>query len=131
MENVLSAQVLASMNARFAVLNFGHYALPVHFRVRGPVVDCQVPIWAGSSELLKTRADVTLVVAQEAGPDLLWLFARGSAALQPDPDWEGFSDLRNDRARLNDLYELVRIDPKRLELFDERRGWGFRETVDL
>lgn len=131
MKNVLSAQVLAAMNARFAVLCFGHYALPVRFRVRGTVVDCQVPIWAGSSDLLKTRADVTLVAAQEAGPDLLWIFARGSAALHPHPDWRGFSDLRNDRARLDDLYEMVRIDPKRLELFDERRGWGFRETIDL
>ncbi len=48
-----------------------------------------------------------------------------------DPDLEGLRLPGSDQANRADLYEVVRVEPVRIELVDERRGWGYRETVDL
>jgi len=34
-------------------------------------------------------------------------------------------------APLGDLYLVVRVTPERIDLFDERWGWGARETLKL
>ena len=53
------------------------------------------------------------------------------ASLVTDPDLEGLRLPGSDQANRADLYEVVRVEPVRIELVDERRGWGYRETVDL
>lgn len=130
MKDLLTRRIFSELDTAVATLGFGSYSLPVRFRFRGSTVDCRVPTWVGSGDLLKESAEVTLVAAQETGAGLSWVFARGPAARVPNPDWEGFG-CAGGNSRFSDLYELLRIEPKRLEFFDERRGWGFRETFDL
>jgi len=130
MKNLLTRRIFSELDTDVATLGFGSYSLPVRFRFRGSAVDCRVPTWLGSGDLLKAPAEVTFVAVQETGAGLSWVFLRGQAALVQDPDWEGFG-CAGDNSRLADLYDLLRIEPKRLEFFDERRGWGFRETFDL
>ena len=31
----------------------------------------------------------------------------------------------------DELYLVVRVTPRRIDLLDENRGWGARETLDL
>jgi hypothetical protein len=130
MKNLLTRRVFAELNTAVATLSFESYSLPVRFRFRGSTVECRVPTWVGSGDRLRVSTEVTFVAAQETEFGLSWVFARGPAALVPNPDWEGLG-CADGNSRFTDLYELLRIEPKRLEFFDERRGWGFRETFDL
>jgi hypothetical protein len=133
MDGELNAQTLATMGAGVVVLGIGGYALPVRFRVRGTAVEVRVPAWTGVDDIVGTTGDVTLVAVSEQGQEhyLRWLFVRGPAAVVPDPDWEGLEPAPANWVSANDLYRLLRIKPVRMELVDEARGWGFRETVDL
>lgn len=130
MKNLLGMPTLWLMGARIAILSVGKYALPVRCRFREPALECRVPTWAGVSDLLEEMAEVTLVVMEDGEPDR-WLFIRGAATVVTDPDWEGLRPPHWSRVEPADLYQLLRIEPKRIEMIDEQRGWGFRETVDL
>lgn len=135
MKNDLSTQALAALQTRVAILSVGKYALPVRFRMRGPNLECQVPVWSGVADLLDLPGadppEVTLVAVDEMEPHLRWLYIRGTATLVPDPDWEGLHTAASGGVSTGDLYQLLRVVPKRIESADERRGWGYRETVDL
>lgn len=131
MHNGLNTQTLATLGARMVILSVGQYALPVRFRIREPAVECRVPTWSGVGDLLGQSDEVTLVAVSETGPHLRWLFIRGPAVVVPDPDWEGLQPPATDRVGPDDLYQLLRVRPRRMELVDEGCGWGFRETADL
>jgi hypothetical protein len=131
MDGDLNAQALAAMGAGVVVLGIGGYALPVRFRVRGTAVEVRVPAWTGVDDMLDGAGDVTLVAVSEQGPYLRWLFVRGPAVVVKDPDWEGLQPPAANWVSPDDLYRLLRIKPVRMELADEQRGWGFRETIDL
>ncbi|MGE5509585.1 MAG: hypothetical protein ACM3RP_14040 [Chitinophagales bacterium] len=131
MNHGLDLQTLAAMNASVAILGVGRYALPVRFRVKGRAVECPVPTWSGVGDLLEQPGEVTLVTIEETPSGLRWLFLRGLATVLTDPDWEGLRPPAKRPLDPSDLYHLLRIEPKRLELVDEQRGWGARETADL
>ena len=133
MSKILNTQTIEAMGARFAILGVANYALPVRFRVRGPIVECRVPTWSGVSDLLEKTGEVTLVVVQSYKVNLRWLFLRGPGSIIKNPDWDGLDLSQHDHSRVDpeDLYQLLRIEAKRMELFDEKQGWGFRETADF
>lgn len=130
MDQIRNARTLEAMGARFAILSVGRVGLPVRFRIRGEAVECRVPTWSGVGDLLDEPVEVILVAAVETEPYLRWLFLRGPAAVVPEPDWEGLQPPRGDRLRPEELYQVLRIEPKRIEWVDEERGWGYRETRD-
>ncbi|HYF92484.1 MAG TPA: hypothetical protein VD969_09550 [Symbiobacteriaceae bacterium] len=129
--NELSIQMLTEIGARVTVLGLGRNALPVPFRVRAGAVECRVPSWFGVDDLLADVGEVTLVAVDEKGPSLRWLFIRGPASMVVNPDWGGLQLPELGSVGPNDLYQVLRVVPKRIELIDEQRGWGFRKTIDL
>ncbi len=131
MSNIFDTDLLKFMGAQFVILGLADYALPVRFRVRGTIVECQVPTWSGVSDLIEKKKEVTLVAVQFFETNLCWLFLRGEGSIIKNPDWEGFVPLQSSWVEPDDLYLLLRIVPKRIEIFDEQRGWGFRETTDF
>lgn len=131
MNNGLSLQALAAMGVGVVILSVDRYALPVRFRVRGPAVECRVPTWSGVGDMLTASGEVTLVAVADSEPELSWLFVRGPATVVPEPEWAGLLPPDVGRVDPDDLYQLIRIQPRRIELIDERRGWGCRETADL
>ena len=131
MKEMLSARTLAGLDARIAVLQVGRCLIPSRVRVRGTIVECLVPTWAGLGDMLERPREARLAVVVEAGPALSWVFIRGNASLVMNPDLEGLTLPGVGRANRTDLYESVRVEPVRIEIVDERRGWGYRETVDL
>lgn len=147
MKEILSARILAGLDSRIAVLQVGRYLTLARVRVRGTVVECLVPTWAGLGDTLgDVRGDAVrdaphdtldvareamLVVVREVGPALSWVYIKGDASLVGDPDLEGLLLPGADPANRTDLYELVRVQPVRIEIVDEGRGWGYRETMDL
>jgi hypothetical protein len=131
MSDILTAKTLEALGVRYAVLGADGYALPVRFRVRGPFVECSVPTWSGIGELLEKAEEVTLAAVKSSGDDLCWLFIRGQGFVIKNQDWEGLVPHERSLVDPGDLYRLLRIEPLRIELFDEKRGWGYRETADL
>jgi hypothetical protein len=131
MSNILTVQMLETIGTRHAVLGVAGYSLPVRFRVCGAVVECGVPTWSGVSDLLEKSEEVTLVALKNSESNLRWIFLRGAGSVIKNHDWEGLVPSERSLVEPGDLYQLLRIYPKRMELFDEERGWGFRETVDF
>lgn len=130
MQNGLSLQALEAAGIQVAILGLGLHALPVRLRVRQARIECRVPAW---SDLLAEpgEAEVTLVALLAAEPALSWLFVRGIASCVAEPDWADLLPPIDRRFAPEDLYRLIRIEPKRIERVDEGRGWGIRETLDL
>lgn len=131
MSNILTPQILETMGTGYAVLGMGGYSLLVRFRVCGLIVECSVPTWSGLSDLLEKIEEVTLVVIKNSETDLSWVFVRGTGRIIANQDWEALVPSEHGLVGPEDLYHLLRIEPKRMELFDEQRGWGFRETADF
>lgn len=131
MEDSLSLDELGLLGTRTAALSVLNYALPVRFRIRGQYVECLVPMWAGVGERLEETKEAVLLAVAHGDAGLRWFFARGTAARVAEADWDGIRPPGADRVSLSDLYEIVRIRPQRLELVDEERGWGYRQTMDM
>ncbi|HLN60654.1 MAG TPA: pyridoxamine 5'-phosphate oxidase family protein [Symbiobacteriaceae bacterium] len=102
-------------------------ALPVRFVAHGLTVDCLLPRWHDLAYWLEAGAEAVLLVIGPEGSQR-WLSLRGHAAPGPAADWAALlPGVRN----AGDLYLAVRLTPARVELVDEGRAWGARETLDL
>lgn len=106
----------------------GPEAMPVRYRSQGLTVDCLVPRWSDLAYYLQGEAQVLLVVLTDPGHDGRWLRCRGTARPLAAPDWAALLPGIPDPS---DLYLAVRVQPSRLDLIDQARGWGARETLDL
>lgn len=131
MSNILNAKMLETIGTRYVTLGVAGYSLPVRFRVSGYIVECAVPTWSSVSDLLEKTEVVTLVAAQNSGTNLRWIFLWGIGSVINNQDWKGLVPSERSLVDPGDLYQLLRITPKRMELFDEQKGWGFRETADF
>ncbi len=131
MTNTINIHILEDMKALFVILGVDNYALPVRFRIHGSQIECRVPTWSGVVDLLEKAGDVTLVAVQDINGKLKWIFLRGSGSLVEKPSWEDFVHSKFGRIDPEDMFQIVSIQPKRMELYDEGRGWGFRETTDF
>lgn len=109
----------------------GAWAMPVHYRSRGLEVDCLVPRWADVAYHLEQDPRVILVIRDTRAPTLRWLQILGDVQIIEQPDWTGLLPGKMTAPAPNDLYLVVRVTPKRIDLIDESQGWGARETLDL
>jgi len=94
----------------------GAWALPVRCRSCGLRVECLVPRWADALHHLADDARALLVLPEAAGEPLRWIEYRALASVVP-----GTADAP---------YVAVLLRPERIDLLDESRGWGARETLD-
>lgn len=62
---------------------------------------------------------------------LRWLQYLGTAQPLDSPDWSELLPAATATPLLDDLYIVIRVTPERIDLIDESRGWGARETLDL
>jgi hypothetical protein len=108
------------------------WAMPVRYRNHSLEVDCLLPRWADVAYHLEQDPRAMLVILDTSGPVLRWLQVRGTARPVEGPDWAG---LLPEEAHISvppdKLYLVVRVTPERIDLLDEGRGWGVRETLDL
>jgi hypothetical protein len=106
----------------------GAAPLPVRYRSQHLAVECLLPRWSDLAYALEERPIATLIIPG-AGDAVCWLQYQGRARVGDVLGWDEF--LRDDRLQLTTGYLRIVIQPKRLDLFDERRGWGARETLEL
>ena len=131
MSDILTPQILETMGTNYAILGMDRYSLLVRFRICGEVVECSVPTWCGLSDSPENIKEFTLVVVKNSETEFSWIFVRGAGRIIENEKWEFLIPTEHGLVDPKDLYNILRIVPKRMELFDEKRGWGFRETTDF
>ena len=109
----------------------GAWAIPIRYRSRGLEVDCLVPRWADVAYHLEQDPRVILVIRDTNAPTLRWLQVLGAAQTIEEPDWTGLLPGKMLAPAPDDLYLIVRVTPRRIDLIDESQGWGARETLDF
>jgi hypothetical protein len=109
----------------------GFASLPARYRAVGLEVDCLLPLWSEASYYVEDDPRVELVIGCVFEDIGSWLQLRGTAQILDLPDWPALLSQRPGMVAPADLYRVIRVRPTRIDLFDERRGWGARETLDL
>ncbi len=116
----------------------GAWAMPARYRPalgacgsRGLEVDCLIPRWADVAYFVERDPNVLLLIGDAKAPATRWLQIEGTVYAMADPDWAQWLPVWSSPAPPAELYLLLRVTPRRVELFDAARGWGAREGVEL
>jgi hypothetical protein len=112
----------------------GAWAMPVRYRVKNLELDCLVPRWADIAYYVEPHPSVLMVVMIVIpSPDnpLCWLEYKGNARPVDSPDWSSLLTEGVPKTLAPDMYLVLRVVPERIDLIDESRGWGARETLDV
>ncbi|MEW6142101.1 MAG: hypothetical protein AB1597_02950 [Chloroflexota bacterium] len=112
----------------------GTWTMPVRYRVKNLELDCLVPRWADIAYYVEPYPEVlmvVLVVLPSPGDPLCWLQYKGSARPLTNHDWKGLLPTGASENLAKDMYLVLRVVPERIDLFDENRGWGARETLEI
>lgn len=114
----------------------GAWAMPVRYHLLPEpggdalVVECLLPHWADGLFYLEQNPHVMLVIRETDVKSLCWLQIQGQGHPIAQPDWQQWP-LPNHAVPPEALYRVVRVMPRRIDLVDESRGWGARETLEL
>jgi hypothetical protein len=104
--------------------------MPVRYRNHGLEVDCLVPRWTDVAYHLEQDPHVLLIVQGCHASSLRWLQVQGTAQPVAAPDWAELLPGRTSTAPPDELYRVIRVTSERVDLFDESKGWGARETLE-
>lgn len=110
------------------------WAIPVHYRADGLEMDCLVPRWADVLYYLEQDPGVLFVIQSgqtKVWEPLRWLEVHGTARLVERPDWTTLLPEWSYATPPGEIYQIVHITPQHIDLFDESRGWGVQETLEL
>lgn len=94
-------------------------------------MDCLLPRWSDATYDIEQGSRVSLVIHATNSGALCWLQVYGATLTLDAPTWSELLPDAPRQARREELYLVVRVTPQRLELVDESRGWGARETLDI
>lgn len=95
----------------------GAWAVIGQYQNRGLELDCRVPRWSDVVYHLEQDPHVLIIVLEATEPGSRWLQYLGIAHMTEEST--------------DDRYIAIHITPQRLDLIDESRGWGARETLDF
>jgi nitroimidazol reductase NimA-like FMN-containing flavoprotein (pyridoxamine 5'-phosphate oxidase superfamily) len=116
----------------------GAWAMPVRYRPlpgtfgnHGLEVECLVPRWTDVAYHLEQDPRVVLIVQGCHASSLRWLQVQGTAQPVAAPGWAELLPGQTSTTPPDDLYLVIRVAPKRIDLMDESRGWGARETLEV
>ena len=107
------------------------WMLPAAYRSRGLEIECLLPRWAELIFHLDEDPEVLLVIRESQAETSRWLEYRGRADIQEVPDWTEWGLSLEERNQPQNRYAVLHITPERIDLIDESRGWGYRETLDF
>jgi len=90
-----------------------------------------VPRWTDVAYHLEQDPHVLLIIQACHASALRWLQVQGTAQPVAAPDWAELLPRRTSTAPPDELYLVFHVTSQRIDLFDESRGWGARETLEL
>jgi hypothetical protein len=105
------------------------WAMPICYQNRGVEIGCLVPRWADLLYHIEEDPRVTLVIASGA-ECLHWVQYWGVARPVNSAAWRALHPSSLPTRSLDELYQVLHITPRRIDLVDERAGWGRRENLD-
>jgi len=105
------------------------WALPVRYRRQALEITCLLPAWAGIGTALDDDDGVLLIVQDAQASETRWLQYQGKAIICDELDWAAWG--LPPKGLPQNRYTVLCLIPRRIDLIDEARGWGFRETLDL
>jgi hypothetical protein len=94
--------------------SLGAWAVSAQYHNSGLELNCRLPRWSDTLFHIEQEPRVMAII-QDSNP-LRWLQYLGTARIADSAD---------------DRYATIHIVPERIDLIDETRGWGARETLDL
>jgi hypothetical protein len=102
----------------------GAWAMPVSYSSHDLLMECLLPRWADVGYHIENDPRVLLIIWDSS---LRWLQYWGIAHLAPTPNWTRPPPASGP----NDRYIVIRVEPQRIDLVDESKSWGARETLDF
>ena len=96
---------------------FGAWAVSAQYQNRGLELDCLLPRWSDALYHLEQDPHALVIVLDEHSGHSRWLQYRGIAKVNA--------------LSADERYVALHIAPERIDLIDESRGWGARETLDF
>ena len=100
------------------------WAMPIRYYSQGLSLTCLIPRWADIAYHLEQNPTVLVIIPTD---ESCWLQYLATAQLA-DP--QALAEILP-AMTLDARYVVAYLTPQRLDLIDERRGWGSRETLEL
>jgi hypothetical protein len=94
----------------------GAWAVAAQYQNDGLLLKCRVPRWSDCVYNVELDPRTIVIIADERLGQLRWLEYRGIAHAVDS---------------LDERFVALRIAPERVDLIDERHGWGARESLDV
>lgn len=95
----------------------GAWAVIAQYQHHELELDCRVSQWSDALFHLEQDPCVQVIIPDAQFSPSRWMQYRGTA--------------RTDSSSADGRYATVHITPDRVDLIDESRGWGARETLEL
>lgn len=94
----------------------GAWAVAAQYENDGLELNCRLPRWCDAIYNLELDPRTIVIIVDEQPDQIRWMEYRGIAHIVDS---------------LDQRYIAVRITPERVDLIDERSGWGARESLDV
>lgn len=91
-------------------------AIQLQYESDGLILNCRLPRWSDTYYYIVQEQRVIAIIPELQSNSTRWLQYRGTALI-------------NDTHDLS--YVTIQLKPERIDLFDESRGMGTRETLDM
>ncbi len=109
----------------------GAWVVPAWHYSHGLEIVCLLPRWSDALYFLEQDPRVMVIIPDTQSKALRWLQYSGSAHVIQPPYTEQILPPEPLNMQIDDRYAVVRITAERIDLIDENRGWGARETLEL
>lgn len=91
-------------------------------------MDCLIPRWTDAAFYLEQNPPALLIFQNLDDANLRWMQYRGRAEILSAPNWAGL--LPKEETHPESRYLAVRVQPSRIDVIDESKGWGVLESLE-
>ncbi len=109
----------------------GAWVAPAWHFNNGLEMVCLLPRWSDALYFLEQDPHVMVIILDTQSKALRWLQYSGRAQVIQPPYAEPVLPPEPFNMQIDDRYSAIRITAERIDLIDENRGWGVRETLEL
>ena len=95
----------------------GAWSVTAQYQNRGLELECRVPRWSDAIYHLEQDPHALVTILDDTSDSSRWMQYRGIACV--------------DSSIADDRFATIHITPERVDLIDEARGWGARETLEM
>ena len=109
----------------------GAWVAPAWHFSDGLEMVCLLPRWSDALYYLEQDPRVMVIILDPQSKALRWLQYSGRAHVTQPLETVQILPQEPPDMPIDDRHVAIRITAERIDLIDENRGWGARETIDL